>query len=694
MSGQPTGFNGAIPSELRGVNKALRAVLRSFQTVQTVSGQAMNVRSIREARVEMLSFSAALDQAEKEKGKGSNFGGFANALKSMLPDTKTSVKKAIEMADAWSMISVQMSGIAREGENVDEIQQKVFTSANRARTSYADMAGAVSRFGAQAGGSFGSTDELIAFSENLSKLYSIGGASQEAQESSMSALAQAMSDGILSGEELNSVFGTAPDIVRTMADSLGVPLESFRSMAEEGQITSEIIKNAILGATEEVNREFASTPMTFGQAFTIFSNQALMALEPIWQKLGEISSSEGFLSFVNSAGQALATVANLAVTVLDVLSGVAGFVADNWSVLAPIIGGVVAALGLYLLYLGYTKTAEMAGKAAKLLLCFASYAHAAFTKKEASETAKATAAQYGLNAALLACPLTWILLIIIAVIAAIYAIVAAINKVTGSSISATGVIMGALAVAASFIGNLFFGLIELVLGIVNAFLNPFGYLANFLANVFVDPIGSIIHLFGDMADWVLAILQKIASAIDLIFGSNLAETVSDWRGSLNAKVEEASGKYGNGKYKEVMEEVDLSVAGLGLERFDYGTSWDKSYDFGGNLEDKVSGFFSGNENGGFDTALDYQGTLDSIGSGVGQTAANTGRGVDISDENLVYIRDLAEQEAVNRFTTSEIRVDMVNNNNVSSNMDLDGIMNYLAVGVNAAIGNAAEGVHE
>lgn len=655
MSGQPTGFNGAIPSELRGVNKALRAVLRSFQTVQTVSGQAMNVRSIREARVEMLSFSAALDQAEKEKGKGSNFGGFANALKSMLPDTKTSVKKAIEMADAWSMISVQMSGIAREGENVDEIQQKVFTSANRARTSYADMAGAVSRFGAQAGGSFGSTDELIAFSENLSKLYSIGGASQEAQESSMSALAQAMSDGILSGEELNSVFGTAPDIVRTMADSLGVPLESFRSMAEEGQITSEIIKNAILGATEEVNREFASTPMTFGQAFTIFSNQALMALEPIWQKLGEISSSEGFLSFVNSAGQALATVANLAVTVLDVLSGVAGFVADNWSVLAPIIGGVVAALGLYLLYLGYTKTAEMAGKAAKLLLCFASYAHAAFTKKEASETAKATAAQYGLNAALLACPLTWILLIIIAVIAAIYAIVAAINKVTGSSISATGIIMGAL---------------------------------------FVDPIGSIIHLFGDMADWVLAILQKIASAIDLIFGSNLAETVSDWRGSLNAKVEEASGKYGNGKYKEVMEEVDLSVAGLGLERFDYGTSWDKSYDFGGNLEDKVSGFFSGNENGGFDTALDYQGTLDSIGSGVGQTAANTGRGVDISDENLVYIRDLAEQEAVNRFTTSEIRVDMVNNNNVSSNMDLDGIMNYLAVGVNAAIGNAAEGVHE
>ena len=233
----------------------------------------------------------------------------------------------------------------------------------------------------------------------------------------------------------------------------------------------------------------------------------------------------------------------------------------------------------------------------------------------------------------------------------------------------------------------------MVLGVIERLVNPFITIANFIANVFRDPVGSVIELFGSMADQVLAVLQKIASAMDLIFGSNMASAVQGWRNSLSTKIEVAAQKYGNGKYEEVMSALDLSVEDIGLKRIAYSDAWNKGYNAGENLEDKLGNYFSFDSINQGAENLDLYGngsTLGDIAKNTGDTAKNTGK----TTEELSYLRDIAEREAINRFTTAEIKVDMSGmNNRIDSNMDLDGIISYLTDGVAEALVTASEGVY-
>lgn len=234
-------------------------------------------------------------------------------------------------------------------------------------------------------------------------------------------------------------------------------------MASEGQITAEIVKNAMLSAAEETDARFAQMPMTFGQVWASISNKALRSFEPILRKLNEIANSERFNQLVDGITGALILVAGIVIEIFDLVAAVGGFMYENWSIIAPVIYGVATALGLYAGYLAITNGIELISKGIKIASAIASYFHAAATGTQASATAAATAAQYGLNTALLASPITWILIIIIAIIAALYAVVGIINKVAGTSVSATGIIFGAFATLGAFLWNLFLGLLELIL---------------------------------------------------------------------------------------------------------------------------------------------------------------------------------------------------------------------------------------
>lgn len=605
--------------------------------------------------------------------------------------TIQSVSMVLNLSDQLTSTTARLDLMNDGLQTTQDLQNMIFLSAERSRGSYQATADAVSKLGLMAGDAFSSSTEIIAFTEQLNKQFTIAGTEAAGIDAAMLQLTQAMGSGVLRGEEYNSILEQAPNIIQAIADYMEVPKGQLKDMAAEGEITAEIVKNAMFAAADETNAKFESMPKTFSQIWTSFQNTALMAFQTVLNRMNDFANSEAFNAFIMSAQEAMIILAGVITSIFDMIGAIGTFTYENWSIISPIIYGIIGALALYGAYLAITKGIELASAAGKIILCVASYAHAAATGAEASATAAATAAQYGFNTALLACPIVWIIILIIALIALFYAAVAAVNKFAGTSVSATGIICGALMVAAAFIGNLFVVLINFVVDIFVVLWNFIAAFANFFGNVFNDPVGAIARLFFDLVDTVLSLLQALASAIDTIFGSNLAGSVQGWRDSLGGWVDSTFGKG-----EEVMSK--LNAEDLHLGRFEYSGAWDAGYNFGAGIDESISNF---DPSSLFDTnvpgASEYGSGIGGIGSDVGNIADNTGsiaNSMDVTEEDLKYLRDIAEQEAVNRFTMAEVNVDMSGmQNKISNGMDLDGVLDGLTDAVNEAVDIMTEGVH-
>ena len=372
---------------------------------------------------------------------------------------------------------------------------------------------------------------------------------------------------------------------------------------------------------------------------------------------------------------------------INSLSAFAQGISDNWSIISPILGAVIAVMGLYTAALIANNVAKGINTVITGAQSLAAGVHAAALAMQSGVTFTATAAQYGFNAALLACPITWIILAIIAVIAIIYLVIAAINDLTGSSYSATGIICGAIATAGAFIYNVVVGLINAVITIGISLYNSISNFASGLQLLFTSPLDGIKVMFLSLFDYVVGIVEAAASLLDTVFGSNLAESVSGFRDKIQTEISttlEANG----------MEAKTLDASDYTIDRIAYGDAFNAGNEFGEDLGNKMSNMFSGfdtDTGAGFDSALTSMGT---DLSGINGNTAAVADSVDISNENLAYMRDLAEQEAINRFTTASVRVEMGGvTNNVSNNTDLDGLVSYLSDGVGEALQTTAEGVH-
>ena len=549
-----------------------------------------------------------------------------------------SLGKLINLSDEYTQTAARLNMINDGLQDTANLQDKIFTSAQNSRASYMDTADVVAKLALRAGDVWSSNEETIAFAETLNKAFVIAGASQEEMNSASLQLTQALGSGVLRGEELNAVFEAAPNIIQTIADYLDVDIGAIREMASEGKITASVVKSAMLSAAEDIDNQFTNMPMTWQQVWVGAMNQLLYASQPV-------------LEMIN-------------------------WMAQNWSVLEPIILGVAGAIGFYVIALGAYKAITAAS-------ALAGAVHAAALHLQADNTFRATVEQYGFNAALLACPITWIIVAIIAIVAAIYAIIAAINKVTGSTYSATGFIMGCLFRAGADIANLFIGIVNFIIGCGVELYNLIAVFANFFANVFNDPVGAIVNLFAGLFDFILGVVQAAAKAIDTVLGTDMSGAVAGFRDMVSDKVSDMIGEQ-----TVVMEKLDAED--YQYQGIDTDKAFESGYNFGEGLEDKIGGFF-GRGMDGF--GINY-GQFNDIPGGVEDIAKNTKDTVDISDEELKYLHDLAERDVINRFTTAKIQVEMVNHNNVSSNMDLDGIVDYLVTEVDTAMEQAAEGVHE
>lgn len=697
-----------VTSPLQSMHKAMGVVLNTFEAMQQASGRAVDTAAIREAREEWARAGTAFDTIEENirnaNNEQQNFNNSirrgsnsANGLLSIIKKVAIAaggiagINKALNISDELASTKARLNLLVDDGGSVEALEQKIMASAQRSRSVYFDTASAVAKLGLNAGNAFdGNMDQVIAFMEQVNKQFVIGGATAQEQSNAMIQLTQAMAAGALRGEELNSILDGAPGIARAIEKYMGIAEGSIKTVAQEGKVTAEVVKNAMFAMADETNAKFDSMPKTWAQIWAGMKNQALSMFAPILTKINQIANSSKFQQVTTALINGLAGVANIASSVLDILISIASVIVDNWSWIQPIIMGIVAAMLIYngVMLVGNTIMAVQA--AVKAI-------HTAMTTAWSVATFAATAAQQGLNAALLACPITWIILLIIAVIAAIYAACAAVAKFTGIANSGFGVICGRIMVVIAFFKNLGLSVANIALGIWNAL----GACASNIGTAFHNVISNVQGWFYNLLSTALTVVAGICEALN-----KLPFVEFDYSGITNKASEYAAKSaeaYGNvEEYKSVadafnegMSTFDTFQDGWAADAFASGAAW------GDGVADKVSGMFdfSALDSMGADSldAFNLGNDLDSIYGNTGDIANNTAAtadALDIAEEDLAYLRDIAEREAINRFTTAEIKVEQHNENHISSEMDIDGIMDAWTENFAERLAVSAEGVHK
>lgn len=643
-----------VTSPLQSMHKAMGVVLNTFEAMQQASGRAVDTAAIREAREEWAKAGTAFDTIEENirnaNNEQQNFNnsirGGSNSANGLLSIIKkvaiaaggiAGINKVLNISDELASTKARLNLLVDDGGSVTELEQKIMASAQRSRASYLTTAKAISQMGLMAGDAFANNDELIAFTETLNKAFVNVGAGTQQIEAATLQLTQAMASGVLRGEELNSVFENAQPVIQAIADYLGEPIGKIRTLAAEGKITADIVKNSLLMAADDINAKFESMPMTWGQVFTKASNIALQVIQPL-------------------------------------LNGI-NWLADNISIIGPAVLALAGAFAVFQIAAHWTEIAAAATAIYHGVVNFLSIGFGILT----GNTAAASAAVFTFNSALLANPIVWVVMLIMILIGALYAAVAAVNKFKGTSVSATGIIAGAFAVLGAFLINSF---------IVPA-QNGFARFANFIGNVFNNPIAAVEVAFYDMFLTVLGYISKLAHAIEDVINKIPGVTVDITSGLDNfyAGIEKAQQKVKDESgWVEYVKKMDF---------IDYSDAASAGYKFGQGIDDKVSGFFGG----GLDSidAFNMGNAWDGIYGNTADTAANTAataEALDVAEEDLAYLRDIAEREAINRFTTAEIKVEQHNENHISSEMDIDGIMDAWTENFAERLAVSAEGVHK
>lgn len=605
------------------------------------------------------------------------------------------VGKALNISDELVQTTSRLNMMNDGVQTTAELVNMVYAAAQDARGSFSQMADVVARFGNNAKDAFSSSEEVVAFADLIQKQMTIAGASTQEAANAELQLSQALGSGVLRGDELNSIFEQAPNLIQNIADYLDVPIGKIREMAADGELSADVVKAAIFSAADDINSKFNEMPMTWGQMWQSMQNTALIAFQPVLQRLNDLANSEAFQTFIQGAIEAMATLANILLNVFDLAVSISTFIGDNWSIIAPIVYGIVAALTAYIAISaivaainGVMAIAEGVKAAAQMMATGATFAE--------------TAAQQGLNAALMACPLTWIIMLILALIVVIFAVCNAIAKMTGIANSGFGVITGGVNVVIQFFKNLGLTVANIALGIGNAI----AALASNMMTAFHNAICNVQSWFYNLLSTACSVIENIAAALNkLPFVSFDYSGISSAADDYAAKASEAAGNKEDytsisDAFNEGFTTFDAFQDGWASDAFNAGAAW------GDGIADKVSNFSLsdvfgqtdipnvGDYTSGFNDAIANSGVGDSIGN----IDDNTGKikdSLEVSEEDLKYLRDIAEQEAINRFTTAEINVDMSGmQNTVNSGDDIDGFMTKLTDSVNEAVDNMTEGVHE
>lgn len=559
-----------------------------------------------------------------------------------------SVKGIVGTADELTMTNARLNMINDGLQTTAELEDKIYQAAMRSRGGFMETADTVAKLGQRAGDIFKSNDETIAFAETLNKMFVIAGASQAEMSSATLQLTQALGSGVLRGEEFNAVFEAAPNIMRAVADSMGVPIGKLRELAADGEISAQVVKNAIFKASADVNKQFESMQYTWGQVWTTIKNFTIKATRPILQAISNITQNERFIRFANGVGNAISKVSNIIQNMYKALSPVLAWVydavvkigdviVDKWNLFEPIVWGIVSAmialkakLALVAIWSGICAVAQGILTGAKILATFFTWALTSATLAEAG-------AMWGLNGALYACPITWIIVAIIALIVVVYLVVAAINEWRDTTVSATGVIVGSVMwlgaaiwniiawlvnviIGAIFalgviIANIVIGIMNVVAGVVQAIVNSWTWCCDNIGIIF-DNIGIWwTNLWADcyifFCDFITKVISKLSSLAKHVepfaelLGMDLTGKLENIQNNVDATKDALEAKKSDYKSLKPFEKVNwesveyLSVGDAWdtgynmLGYLDLGETYDKGYNWGDEKSTQLENFFSG-----------------------------------------------------------------------------------------------------
>lgn len=569
------------------------------------------------------------------------------------------IKLAMETSDVITSAENKLTYINGGDEAASQASlDKIYAASMRSRSNYADMIGNVSKSMMLAPEAFkGNVDNAIRFQETMAKSFAIGGANPKEISSALLQLTQGLSSGVLQGEELKAVRESAPlaaKAIEAYAQKVYNTTKTLKELGAEGLLTSDIVVAAMMDASEGVDGYFTTAKITFQQTKDMVKNLATKTFEPVLQRLNDVLNQlheSGLMQVFTDIFTAMAEVGNI---LLTILGGVATWIAENWEGLKHIILPILQTILIGVLV---------------LIPAFALLKAVMFT--------------VGIVSSIAMLPLGKTLLIIAGVLMVLGMLVSWLG-LTFQEVC--GIIVGAIMVAVAAIWNVIAAVFNFVIDGFVVIWNFIGSFVNFIYRCFEDPVKAVKLLFYDLFDTVLSIVEAIASAIDTVFGSELAVDVRGWRDDMGKYVEE---NYGDAP--EIMEKLDATSLHLG--RFEYGDAYDMGYEFGYGVGDKISSFFGDvgsitNDPANGLNLDDYSGLL----GGIKDDTGNISDSMDIS-EDLDYLKDLAERDTINRFTTAEIIVDMKNNNTISKDMDIDGVVSKLSERLYEELGVVAAGVH-
>ena len=585
------------------------------------------------------------------------------------------IKKVLDWSNELSSIQTRLNLINDGTQSTIDLQNKLYQAAQRSRGSYDDMAESVSKLGLLAGDAFKNNDEMIAFSEMMNKSFKVSGAGQQEISAATYQLTQAMASGKLQGDEFRSIMENAPMLADAIAEYMGKSKGELRKLAAEGAITSDIIKNALFSAADDINAKYEQMPKTFTDAMNSIKNTTQRYMQPVADKIAEMLNSVRFQNILSGILSDIRTFAGVALITLQGLGWGFEFLANHMYVTIPLLGAIGAVLlGTFVpaawasVTVLWTKaTAWMAANAQMLLAIgiIATVVGVLMALKTPLEIIVVVIGllvaalaiwhivQWSVNGALYACPLVWIITLVIALIAAIFAFMQWMAKATGLAGSGLGMIAGGVNIVIQFFKNLGLEVANIGVGIWEVM----KACASNIRIAFSNAIKNVQSFFYSLLSTALTVVEGICKALN-----KLPFVEFDYSG-ITSKAKEYANKAKEAADSKEDYESLTDAFNKGMHTFDtFGEGWvadafTKGAAWGDNITNKISsaiGSFNPgnmmddllnnpmdqNQFGDFDMSK----MMTPNGNVPVDIKKNSDKEVNISDEDLKMLKDIATRE--------------------------------------------------